>query len=49
MPADPSVVSGFPVDTLRSYVQVFDAALPAPFCAQMIASFEPHSAQARLA
>ena len=40
MPVDPPVVSGFPVDNLRSYVQVFDAALPLPFCAQMITSFE---------
>jgi hypothetical protein len=43
MSTDPSVASGFPVDHLRSYVQVFDAALPAPFCAQMIASFEQMS------
>ncbi len=40
MPVDPTVASGFPVDNLRSYVQVFDAALSVPFCAQMIASFE---------
>jgi prolyl 4-hydroxylase len=33
-----------PVDALRSYVQVFDDALPRPFCAQMIESFQQMTA-----
>ncbi len=43
MSADPSALGGFPLDNLRSYVQVFDAALPLPFCAQMIESFQQMS------
>jgi prolyl 4-hydroxylase len=43
MPIEPSPAAAFPVDGLRSYVQVFDDALPLDFCAQMIASFQQMS------
>lgn len=44
MPDELPPAGGFPVRDLSSYVQVFDAALPRAFCAQMIDSFAQMSA-----
>lgn len=40
MSIDPSAAGAFAVGNLHSYIQVFDDALPLPFCAQMIESFK---------